>query len=146
MIAETIQLAVAPVFLLVAIASILNLLAARLGRIVDRSRHLQGIHTETTGVAHDKVVAELRTVAHRIDLINRAMFLLVLSGLVVGLTVVLLFIGEAGGVSLAQAAAAAFIVSIGLLMFALVLFLAEARAASNSLRIPDTFLERDRKL
>lgn len=146
MIAETIQLAVAPVFLLVAIASILNLLTGRLGRIVDRSRHLQGVHRETTGKDHDRVVGELRTVARRIDLINRAMFLLVLSGLTVGLTVVLLFIGEAGGLALSQVAAVAFIVSIGLMMFGLVLFLAEARAALTALRIPEIFLEKDREL
>ena len=40
MIADTIQISLAPVFVLVAIASILNFLTARLGRVVDRSRLL----------------------------------------------------------------------------------------------------------
>lgn len=146
MIAQTIQLAVAPVFLLVAIANIINLLAARLGRVVDRSRVLQAEYGETTGAEHDHRVAELRMVAHRIDLINRAMLLLVLSGLVVGLTVVILFIGEVNPVNLPQVAAVTFILSIALLMWALVLFLFETRAASAILRIPETFLELDRKL
>ena len=41
MIAQTIQLALAPVFVLVAIGNIMNILSTRLGRIVDRSRVLQ---------------------------------------------------------------------------------------------------------
>ncbi len=41
MIAQTIQLALAPVFVLVAIGNILNILAQRLSRVVDRSRLLQ---------------------------------------------------------------------------------------------------------
>lgn len=41
MIAQTIQLALAPVFVLVALGNIMNLLSSRLGRVVDRSRSLQ---------------------------------------------------------------------------------------------------------
>ena len=41
MIAHTIQLALAPVFVLVAIGNIMNILSTRLGRIVDRARKLQ---------------------------------------------------------------------------------------------------------
>ena len=49
MIAQTIQLALAPVFVLVAIGNIMNILSTRLGRVVDRSRHLQERHAETAG-------------------------------------------------------------------------------------------------
>ena len=59
MIAQTIQLALAPVFVLVAIGNILNLLSSRLGRVVDRSRDLQGLHMATEGIEHDMVVAEI---------------------------------------------------------------------------------------
>ena len=47
MIAQTIQLALAPVFVLVAIGNIMNLLSTRLSRVVDRSRHLQERHVAT---------------------------------------------------------------------------------------------------
>ena len=65
MIAQTIQLALAPVFVLVAIGNIMNLLSTRLGRIVDRSRHLQELHTATSGPDHDAVVVEMRAIARR---------------------------------------------------------------------------------
>jgi len=56
MIAHTIQLALAPVFVLVAIGNIMNILSTRLGRIVDRARHLQQRHAETFGSEHAMVV------------------------------------------------------------------------------------------
>ncbi|MFK4985603.1 DUF2721 domain-containing protein, partial [Klebsiella pneumoniae] len=49
MIAQTIQLSLAPVFVLVAIGNIMNILTTRLGRIVDRSRVLQKLHAQTDG-------------------------------------------------------------------------------------------------
>ena len=146
MIAQTIQLALAPVFVLVAIGNIMNILSTRLGRVVDRSRVLQQLHATTTGLEHDRVVREIRTVDRRIAMISRAIFSLVLSGLTIGLCVALLFLEELLDVNLQQVAAAAFLVAIGLLMFALTLFLRETRHATAVLRIPQTYLEPERKL
>ena len=146
MIAQTIQLALAPVFVLVAIGNIMNILSTRLGRVVDRSRVLQELHGTTTGDEHDAVVREIRTVDRRIALISRAILTLVLSGLTIGLCVALLFLEELLDVNLQQIAAAAFILAIGLLMFALTLFMRETRHATAVLRIPRTYLEPERKL
>jgi hypothetical protein len=146
MIAQTIQLALAPVFLLVAIGNIMNILSQRLGRVVDRSRRLQELHGETSGVEHDMVVREIRLIDRRIHMIGRAILLLVLSGLSVGLTVVLLFVEEFAALRLQALVAGAFLVAIGLTMLALLLFLRETREASAALRIPETFLELERKL
>lgn len=146
MIAQTIQLALAPVFMLVAIGNILNMLSHRLGRIVDRSRVLQERHAETSGVEHDLVVREIRLIDRRIHLVGRAMLVLVLSGICVGLVVVLLFAEEFAGLALQPVVAGAFLVAIGLIMWALVLFLRETREASAALRIPETYLELERKL
>ena len=55
-IAQTIQLAIAPVFLLAGIGSILNVLAARLARVVDRSRVLEQLHAESEGEDHIRYV------------------------------------------------------------------------------------------
>lgn len=146
MIAQTIQLALAPVFMLVAIGNILNTLSHRLGRVVDRSRVLLERHAQTSGVDHDALVREIRGIDHRIQLIGRAMLALVLSGLSVGLVVVLLFIEEFAGARLQPLVAGAFLVAIGLIMWGLLLLLRETRAASAALRIPQTYLELERKL
>ncbi len=146
MIAQTIQLALAPVFVLVAIGNIMNLLSTRLGRIVDRSRQLQERHVETKGPEHDEVVREMRAIARRIHLITRAIFLLVLSGLAIGTTVAVLFLDEVAGFKLPLVAAGFFLVALALMMVALLLFLAETRVAAAQLRIPRGYLELEREL
>ena len=146
MLAQTIQLALAPVFVLVAMGNILNILSARLGRVVDRLRHLQQRHAATTDREHDMVVLEIRNVDRRISLIGRAMRLLVTSGLAIGGCVALLFIEEIGDFHLRGVAAGAFLIAIGLMMWALVLFLRETQIAAASLRIPADYLELHRKL
>lgn len=142
MIAHTIQLALAPVFVLVALGNIMNLLSTRLGRVVDRSRALQDRHGSTSGIEHDMVVHEIRIVDRRIRLIGRALRLLVGSGLAIGVTVALLFLQEIAHVEMQRIAAGTFMLAVGLMMWALVLFLHETQAASAALRIPGEFLER----
>ncbi len=146
MIAQTIQLALAPVFVLVAMGNILNILSTRLGRIVDRSRFLQTRHEVTTGKDHDLVVLEIRLVDRRIALIARAMRQLVICGLAIGVTVAVLFLEELVGFHLQRLAAGFFLAAIALLMWALVLFLQETQIAAASLRIPQDYLELHRDL
>lgn len=146
MTAQTIQLALAPVFVLVAIGGIMNTLSIRLGRVVDRSRELQELHGETSGGEHDMVVREIRSLDLRIVIIGRALLLLVLSSLAIGVTVVLLFLEEFAHVGLNPVAAGTFIVAIGLFMWSLVLFLRETREATAALRIPEMYLEKEREL
>ena len=146
MIDQTIQLALAPVFVLVAIGNILNILAQRLSRVVDRSRLLQARHGETEGPEHDLVVIEIRLISRRIALISRAILILVISGLTIGVTVVVLFTEEFLHLNLQQLAAAGFIIAIGLLMTALWHFMLETRAATAALRIPEEYLETHREL
>lgn len=141
MIAQTIQLALAPVFVLVAIGNILNILSNRLGRIVDRARHLQTRHGQTEGAEHDIVVREIRFADQRIKLIGQAIRLLVISGLSIGMTVAILFLEEIVSMSLERVAAGFFIVSVGLLMWALTLFLRETQIAAAALRIPRDYLD-----
>ena len=146
LIAQTIQLALAPVFVLVAIGNIMNILSTRLGRIVDRSRYLVERHPETNDAEHDALVRELRLVARRIHLIGQAILWLVIAGLCVGVTVVLLFIEDFAGINLKAVVGTTFIVAVALLIGALLLFLRETREATAALRIPETFLELERRL
>lgn len=146
MIAQTIQLALAPVFVLVAIGNILNILSSRLGRVVDRSRVLQDRHAVTSGREHDLVVAEIRTVDRRIGLIGRAIRLLVISGVIIGLTVAVLFLEELIAMDLQRVAAGTFMISVALLMWGLLLFLRETQVAMQALRVSEDYLEPDREI
>ncbi|HEX7711315.1 MAG TPA: DUF2721 domain-containing protein [Sphingomonadaceae bacterium] len=146
MIAQTIQLALTPVFVLVAIGNIMNILSTRLGRIVDRSRVLQERHRGTEGPEHDAIVREIRLVDRRIHLIARAILLLVLASLSIGITVVLLFVEDFAGLNLKPFVATTFIIALALLITALLLFLRETREAAAALRIPAEYLEHHRQL
>ena len=141
MIAQTIQLALAPVFVLVAIGNIMGILTTRLGRAVDRSRLLQTLHGTTSDAQHDNVVREIRTIDRRIQLIGHALLALVLSGLATGVTVGALFLSEILGVEFRNLTAASFLIAVSLLMLALIYLLKETRLASRALRLPPELLE-----
>lgn len=146
MIVQTIQLALTPVFVLVAIGNILNILSSRLGRVVDRARQLQTLHLATDGTAHDMVVSEIRLVDKRIRIITRAIRFMVLSALAIGTTVAILFLQGLAGLDLHGVAAMVFLTSIVLLLVALVMFLHETQVAAQALAIPRDYLELHRKL
>jgi len=140
-ITQTIQIALAPVFLLVAMGSLLNVVAGRLARVVDRSRVLISQHRETTGAAHDRLVAELRMLDKRMDVINWSIALSVACGIVVCVMVAMLFLLGAGGGNLTAAVSAAFIAAMFLLLGALVMFMVEVRLAIRTIHVPLDLLE-----
>ncbi|GFM30029.1 DUF2721 domain-containing protein [Novosphingobium sp. PY1] len=146
MIVQTIQLALTPVFVLVAIGNILNILSTRLGRVVDRARILQTMHEKTEGTDHDLVVREIRIIDKRITIITQAIRIMVLSGLAIGSTVAVLLLEGLASFDLHVLAAATFLVSVVLLLYALILFLRETQVAAEALRIPRDYLELDREI
>src|SRR5258708_39210411 len=80
-IARVIQLAIAPVFLLTAIGTIINALISRLGRAVDRRRAVEDLLDASEGEAREDMLAELRILARRIVLALWSIGLSVLSAL-----------------------------------------------------------------
>jgi hypothetical protein len=140
-----IQLAIAPVFLLAGIGSILNVIAGRLNRVVDRSRIVERWHGETEGEEHVRHVRELRLIDRRITLASNAIFLCVASAVAVCLLVTLLFVAELMRANLAQAVAVLFVVAMALLALGLIMFLIETRVAVRSIKVREELLERERR-
>jgi hypothetical protein len=124
-ISHTIQLAVAPVFLLTAIATTLSVLTTRLGRIVDRARRVEGrLHTATTAEA-PVTVRELSRLARRARLVQLAITFGVGSALLVCLTIAIAFVGYMLDVRLGGAMAVFFLLAIVAYVSALGCFLRE---------------------
>jgi uncharacterized protein YacL len=140
--AQTIQIALAPVFLLVAMGSLLNVVTGRLARVVDRSRELMARHAETSGDEHTRLVAELRMLDRRMDIINWSIALCVACGIVVCLMVSMLFLMGAGREALETPIAACFIFAMLLLLAALIMFLTEVRLAIRTIHVPMELLEK----
>lgn len=128
-ISRVIQLAVAPVFLLTALATLISALNARLGRIVDRRRvvyeRLLG-HDKGQDALADREIASL---ARRSKLIYFAIFCVVLSALLVCLVVAGAFLGALFGVDLAKLVATLFIAAMLAMIAGLGQFLREVYLA-----------------
>ena len=139
--AQTIQLSVTPVFLLVATGSLLNVFTGRLARVVDRSRVLIEQWGTTEGREHERLVAELRVVDRRMDIINNSIAAAVACGIVVCLLVALLFAQAFVGFNLGAAAAWVFALAMLLLLASLLLFLVEVRLATRTIHVPLELLE-----
>lgn len=140
--AHTIQLALAPVFLLTGIGSILNMLAGRLSRIVDRARRIEEVFTARDDRRHAGQVQELRLLDRRMRIVNNAIFLATSSAVLLCTVVAAMFLASLAGFSFARTVAVVFAGSLLLLIAALVLFLVEIRAAVQGIRVRDELLER----
>jgi hypothetical protein len=131
--AQVIQLAVAPVFLLAGVGATLNVLASRIGRIIDRARVMEEkLPNAAPEVAQD-LHERLRVLSRRATLINRAIALCVLCGLLVSLVVAALFVSSSLKIDLANPIAVAFVVALLSLAAALLCFLREVFIATASL-------------
>ncbi len=134
-IASTIQSAVAPVFLFAGLGGILNVVGMRLSRSVDRTRVLEDLHANASGVEHDKYMAELALLERRIKHSNHATTLCVASALAVCLVVILLFVSQIFAVNLGDGIALFFVISMLLLAGGLIEFLTEIQIAVGGRRV-----------
>lgn len=140
-IAQTIQLSVTPVFLLVATGSLLNVLMGRLSRVVDRSRVLMERWPQTKGEEHKRVVEELSLADRRMQVINASIGAAVGCGIIVCVLVALLFTQAFTGINLASVTSWAFAAAMLLLLISLLLFLHEVRLAIRAIQVPMELLE-----
>lgn len=133
-IAHSIQLAVAPVFLLSAVGTTLGVLTNRLARIIDRARVLEGALPAALEASDEASHAELRLLSRRARLIQRAITLSTTCALLVCIVIVALFTGVALGRDLSQLIVVLFVAGLLAFIGALVGFLFEIRVATGSLR------------
>lgn len=135
-IAHIIQLSVAPVFLLVAIGSFLNVMTARLGRVADRARRLEDVLTSGENLAlRGPYTDELRRLDRRMTLANRAINLCVVAALLIAFMVALLFIGALASIDTAAPVAGLFVIAMAAIIAALAFFLLEIRIATRTVRV-----------
>ena len=140
--AHTIQLSLAPAFLLNGIGIILGMLTGRLTRIVDRARVVEADFTPRDHPLHVHQVNELRLLDRRMRIVNNAIFLATASAVVLCTVVAAMFLARLAGFGFARTLAMMFAVSLLLLIASLVLFLVEVRVAVRAIRIRDELLER----
>jgi small-conductance mechanosensitive channel len=133
-IARVIQLAIAPVFLLTAIATIINVLISRLARAVDRRRVLEEHLPDYAAERREQGERELGMLSRRITMVIWAAALAVLSALMVCLLIGVAFVGAFIATDLSRPVAVLFVTAVGALTGCLIIFLREISIAAVSAR------------
>jgi hypothetical protein len=129
-----IQLAVAPVFFLTAVSGMIGVVAGRLARIIDRARNLEerAIVSQDTEFLH-RTFAELSRLRVRGRLANTCIALLTLCAVFIGLTIMVLFVGETTEFQSGRLALTGFLSGVVSFLSALLCFLAETFIATRVL-------------
>jgi hypothetical protein len=133
-IAHVIHLAIAPVFLLTGVGTLLAVLSNRLVRAVDRSRILEG---QLDGLAADALAAargDLLLLSRRTRLIYAAIALAVTCALLICLLIALAFVDAFLTINLARVVGLLFILAMLALIASLICFLREIFLAVTSAR------------
>lgn len=135
-IAQLIQLAIGPVFLISGVGVTLNVLTSRLARVVDRARNIETqLESTTDEVRAHQHKKSLDVAARRTRLINAAITLATLSALFTAIVVVMLFSSAFTIVDFSVAIAALFVTAMLCLAASFLVFLVEVRIATAALRI-----------
>ncbi len=141
-VAHAIQLALAPVFLLTGIAGILNVMAGRLARIIDRGRQLTESPMLREPQAGEAVHVELHSLERRRHLASAAITACTLSALLVCTVIAALFLEVLLQVELKWLLGLLFTGSTLALVVGLAYFLREVHLATRTVRIPISVLRR----
>jgi hypothetical protein len=129
-----IQLAVAPVFLLTAVSGMIGAVASRLARIIDRARLVEDRAMVSQDAAFlARAEAELGELRLRGRLANGCIALLTLCSILIGVTILVLFVGETTSMRLGTVAISSFLAGVFCFLLALLCFLAETFIATRLL-------------
>ena len=129
-ISQVVQAAVAPVFLITGVATLLNILSNRQSKLLDQAQDLQVRMGSDENADQEQCLMELKITRQRTAYVNGAFLLCSLSALVVCSVVVLLFYSSVATLPLAHEISVLFIAAMGLLFLGLLLLLREVFLAS----------------
>ena len=141
-IAHIIQLAVAPVFLLAGIGGILNVVATRLSRVVDRVRTLESDVPTAEAAVRNQELKELAILDRRMGVCHFSIGLCTASALLICMVVMILFLGGLTGMDFAVPVSLLFIGATLCLTLSLLLFLAEITIATRFVRVSEEFVRK----
>lgn len=142
-IAQIIQLAVAPVFLLAGLGAFLNVCVGRLARIIDRTRTLEPLILNSRGSEHDQYLWEIRILDRRIKVVNMAITTTVTAAMLISAVVILLFVAFLTNINFGTVIALLFIVAMIFTASGFAIFLQETRIGTKAVRVRNAILEHE---
>ena len=134
-IAQVIQLALAPVFVLMGIAGFLSVISHRLSRVVDRTRVVERfLHNIKTKEHREKLCREANSLWMRTRIINWSIRLSVGSALIICVVVICLFVDDFVVFKLGAQIAYLFIASMLLIIVSLLLLIIEVTIHTQNMQ------------
>jgi hypothetical protein len=134
-VAHVIQLAIAPVFLLTGVGSLLGVMTSRLARVIDRGRHIESIYVSLKAASRCHADEELQVLAQRAQLASWAINFSTAAALLVCAVIATLFLDAFLGTDLKWLVGALFVAAMVLLIGGLVCFLREVYVATHTVYI-----------
>lgn len=123
---QVISQAVAPAFILGALAAFISVLTLRMNRVVDRSQTLNAIGADP---AREHLKADLPRLKQRAVLLNNAILFASFSAMVATLLVMVAFVSAFFGIEHERGIAVLFILTLGFFAASLISFARETRIA-----------------
>jgi uncharacterized membrane protein YbhN (UPF0104 family) len=121
--------------LLTAVAAMIGTVAGRLARIIDRARLVEDrIEAAPAGDAMTSAYDELARLRMRGRLVNACIALLTFCAILIGLTIMALFIGETTEMQILRIATISFLSGVIFFLLALLCFLTETVLATRILK------------
>jgi len=131
-VSELIQLSVAPVFLLAAVAGLLNVFIGRLTRIMDQVYKLEDY--EKTNQKTNETMKRREFLTMRLTNINSAILFITFTGLMIALVIVTMFMSTLFEFTTASVISVLFILAMLSLIVALFVFLKEIHYTTSFIK------------
>jgi hypothetical protein len=140
--------AVAPVFLLTGIGSMLSVLINRLGRVVDRFRVIEREQKQAPPEVHETMEKAKALLSRRAQIIYWALGLCTSCSVLICIVIATLFSGSVVGIDLSTLVSTLFIAAMGALVAGLLCFLREVSLAKGNIQsfqlaLPDSTVLKD---
>lgn len=136
-VSELIRLSVAPVFLLAAVAGLLNVFIGRLARIMDQVYKLD--RQEQKETITGKMISRRKFLTMRMSNINLAIFFCTSTGLLIALVILTMFLSTMFHFSTSLVIAVLFVLAMSSLIISLLVFLKEIHYTTSFIRTQRAF-------
>jgi CHASE2 domain-containing sensor protein len=130
-IGHAIQLAVAPVFLLTGLATLLGVIANRLARVIDRARAIEARWPSLSDSAKAADQIEMRLLERRRHACSWSINFCTIAALLICLVIIALFMEQLFGTHLGWIIASLFVAAMVLVVLGLLCFLREVYLATS---------------
>lgn len=137
------QLALTPVFLIVGVAQLVNVVTGRVGRIIDRARWVEELRYTDPARFSEKNVAEMKSLGRRMRFANWAITFLTAAALSICFVVVLLIANGLINYNFNHVILFMFILAMALITGGLIAFFLEVSLATATLKITPEQLKKE---